>query len=79
MTSDSTQKLISDMKKVIESISDWANDKARENPGCVERFLYLFFPSPRLSFDIKAKIFHSNPDIFQFKIARLFEFLSRLS
>ena len=43
MTSDSTQKLISDMKKVIESISDWANDKARENPGCVERFLYLFF------------------------------------
>ena len=24
--------------QVIESISDWANDKARENPGCVERF-----------------------------------------
>lgn len=25
--------------RVIESISDWANDKARENPGCVERFV----------------------------------------
>ena len=26
---------------MVESISDWANDKARENPGCVERY-YLF-------------------------------------
>jgi len=25
--------------RVVESISDWANDKARENPGCVERFV----------------------------------------
>lgn len=25
--------------RVIESISDWAGDKARENPGCVERFI----------------------------------------
>merc|ERR1711885_41043 len=24
--------------RVIESISSWANDKAKENPGCVERF-----------------------------------------
>ena len=23
---------------MVESISDWANDKARENPGCVERW-----------------------------------------
>merc|ERR1712186_122776 len=23
----------------IESISTWANDKAKENPGCVERFV----------------------------------------
>merc|ERR1712168_332042 len=23
--------------RVIESISTWANDKAKENPGCVER------------------------------------------
>jgi len=25
--------------RVIESISTWANDKAKENPGCVERFV----------------------------------------
>merc|ERR1711892_1556129 len=25
--------------RVIESISSWANDKAKENPGCVERFV----------------------------------------
>merc|ERR1712123_233089 len=25
--------------KLLESISDWANDKAKENPGCVERFV----------------------------------------
>jgi len=25
--------------RVIESISSWATDKAKENPGCVERFV----------------------------------------
>merc|ERR1712051_201149 len=25
--------------RVIESINTWANDKAKENPGCVERFV----------------------------------------
>lgn len=25
--------------RVIESVSNWANDKAKENPGCVERFV----------------------------------------
>ena len=25
--------------RVVESISSWANDKAKENPGCVERFV----------------------------------------
>jgi len=25
--------------RVISSISSWANDKAKENPGCVERFV----------------------------------------
>jgi len=25
--------------RVIDSISSWANDKAKENPGCVERFV----------------------------------------
>jgi hypothetical protein len=25
--------------RVIQSISDWAGDKAKENPGCVERFI----------------------------------------
>jgi len=25
--------------RVIQSISDWARDKAKENPGCVERFV----------------------------------------
>jgi len=25
--------------RVIQSISDWASDKAKENPGCVERFI----------------------------------------
>lgn len=25
--------------RVVESITDWASDKARENPGCVERFV----------------------------------------
>merc|ERR1719266_96444 len=25
--------------RVIERVSNWANDKAKENPGCVERFV----------------------------------------
>jgi len=25
--------------RVVESISNWATDKAKENPGCVERFV----------------------------------------
>jgi len=25
--------------RVVESVSDWAADKAKENPGCVERFI----------------------------------------
>merc|ERR1712127_535602 len=25
--------------RVVESVADWASDKARENPGCIERFV----------------------------------------
>ena len=39
MISTTTLVVIGLLARVIESISDWAGDKARENPGCVERFI----------------------------------------
>ena len=62
--------LVTHPKVDSDMLGDWEHLRLGQRQGARKPWLCWkvppsFFLSPKLSFNIKAKIFHSNPDIFQ--------------